>query len=182
MAVAIIAVDTWITHLPFSSPRPSSFGMIDGIFYGVVSGDGDNTGGNFTLNGQISFNRKEDWIYVIQNVSLSRNDVLAGENGFIVAATGPLIPTASAVANPSFHSADENMKDITNNVVTIFTPNSPAPFNGMPSFGDKKIAGPLALIAAGLETNTDAVTYQLSIWGFLITYRTFFRGVSPAVG
>lgn len=182
MAVAIIATDTWLSHLPFvGGPRRTSFGDVDGIFYGVVSGTGDGSGGNFTLNGNISFDKKEDWIYVIGGTSYSRNDVQTTVDAFEVIATGPLIPTTSAVANPSFH-AGALMKGIVNNAVTIRDQSLNQPYVGMPVFGDKRITGPLSMYAVGFENNNNAVVYQMSLWGWIIRYNSFFRDIPPSRG
>lgn len=184
MAVSITAEDSWITHLPFTGGRrQTTYGPVDGLFYGVIAGDGDASGGNVTLNGNVSFDRKEDWIYILQNVSTTFNTALAGVDAFIVAATGPLIPTPTAVANPAFHVGGE-MLNIVNNGVTIFTPTDAgqSPFKDLPVFGDKRIAGPLSLLAAGFEVNTNTVTYQLSVFGFLVRYQSFFRNLAPATG
>lgn len=184
MAVAIIETDTWLTHLPFvGGPRPTSYGLVDGIFYGLVAGDGAAGGGNVTLNGLVSFERKEDWIYVLQDVSSSHNSANSGDV-FSVHATGPLIPTgatATTVSNPSFHTGGVSFP-ITGNALSLSRPNTggPYPFKDLPIFGDKKIPGTLALSAVGWETNVDGATYQMSIWGWLIQYQSFFRNRPPA--
>jgi len=184
MAVAIIATDTWLSHLEFTGQRrQTEFGPIDGLFYGVISGNGDNTGGNFTLNGLVSFDRKEDWIYILKKVSLTRNSATANLNAFIVASTGPAIATGSAVANPSFHVAG-TMPFVTGNNITTLSTNQGGKsiFEDLPIFGDKHIAGPLALIAAGFDTNTDAITFQLSVYGWLIRFQSFFRNLGGDFG
>lgn len=184
MAVAIIATDSWINHLQFTgAQRQTNFGPIDGLFYGVISGTGDATGGNFTLNANISFDRKEDWIYVLQKVSASKNGVFT-EDVFVVAATGPLIPTDTAVANPSFHVGGVTQGIVNNAVTTVALASGGGAlgFEGLPVFGDKRIAGPLSMIAAGFELNSDGNVYQMSVYGWLIRYSGFFRGVAPSVG
>lgn len=182
MAVAIIATDTWIQHLLFTGTRQTVQGPADGMFFGVVSGDGDAGGGNVTLNGLISSERKTDFVYLTQGVSASINEATALD-AFIVMATGPKIPTASAVQNPSFHQGGV-MDAIANNAVSVYnrSDGGQSPFKDLITFGDPSIAGALALIAAGFGTNIDGVTYQLSVWGFLFRYGSFFRNVSPFVG
>jgi len=186
MAVAILETDGWIQHLPFQGgPRQTVEGPVDGIWYGLVSGDGDASGGNLTLNGRLSFERKEDWVYILKGFSASTNDVLNREM-FLQANTGPLIPTQSAVQNPSF-SFGGAIRGIDNNAIAIMTEAagaSPAmpPFPGLPIFGDKRIAGVFLMLAAGFAINTDTVSYQMSAWGWLVRYQGFFRNVSPPVG
>jgi len=184
MAVAVVATDTWLSHLEFTGPqRQTDFGPIDGIFYGVVSGTGDGSGGNLTLNGNVSFDRKEDWIYILKKVSASRTGIVALQTAFMVAATGPLIPTPTTVANASFHLGGIP-QDITNNALTVFplASGSQQLFDELPVFGDKRIGGPLSMMAMGWETNTNAAVYQMSVYGWLIRYQGFFRGVAPALG
>jgi len=184
MAVAVISTDTWIERLLFTGRRQTEMGPADGLFFGTLAGTGDASGGNLTLNGLISEQRKEDWVYQIKGLSASIN-AIAAQEAFIVAATGPLIPTGTTVANPSFHLSG-GMNAIPNNAVTTFGLNSGSGgkdiFTDLLVFGDKKIAGTLGLIAMGFETNTNLAIFQLSIWGFLFRYSSFFRNVSPSVG
>jgi len=187
MAVAIIRTDNWISHLEFTGGRrQTEFGPIDGVFYGLLAGDGDAGGGNFTLNGLISEDRKEDWIYILKRVSATENSATAARDCFVVAATGPIIPTdavATAVNNPSFHKGGV-MAVITNNAVDILNTNEGGAdqFLDIPLFGDKKLAGTLALIACGFSDNDNGATFQLSIYGWLIRYSSFFRNLSGSFG
>jgi len=184
VAVAVIATDTWLSHLEFTGGRrQTDFGPIDGVFYGVISGDGDASAGNFTLNGNVSFDRKEDWIYILKKFSLTRNDLPAGQVAFAVAATGPVIPTGSTVTNPSFHVGG-TLFEVTGNAVSVFDVNTGGgkQFEDIPIFGDKRLPGPLSMIAAGFQTNDNTVTYQLSVYGWLIKYQSFFRNLVPSTG
>ena len=183
MAVAILATDGWIQHLPFvGGPRPTEFGPVDGIWYGLVAGDGDASAGNVSLNGRLSFDRKEDWIYIFGGMTTTKNAV-AGEAVFTQINTGPLIPTgavATTVNNPSF-SIGGNADPVTGHALTTgdITSGGNDRRRGMPIFGDKRIPGIFLMLAAGWETNTDGATYQMSSWGFLIKYNSFFRDVPP---
>lgn len=182
MAIAHVRTDDWIQHLPFvGGPRPSPYGSVDGMFYGALSVAGDVSGGNLTLNGNLSEARKEDWVYIIGGTQYQKNTVLAGEQAFEIINTGPVTPTASAVVNPSF-PVGALMDDITNNAVTIGKNDTTKPFIGMPAFGDKRIAGVFSLYAVGFENNTDTVLHTASIWGWIIRYNSFFRDVRPSVG
>jgi len=183
MAVAIIATDTWIQHLLFTGgQRSTPFGMVDGIWYGLVSGDGDASGGNITLNGSLSFDRKEDWVYILGNISSSRNTATSTD-AFTQINTGPIIPTASAVTNPSFSVAGSPFAVVNNAIATTQqTTGGSDPRSGMPIFGDKRLAGTFLMCAAGYQDNVNGETYQMSVWGWLINYSGFFRGVRPEVG
>jgi len=186
MGIAHISIDGWIQHLPFvGGQRPSAYGPVDGIWYGLVAGDGDASGGNVTLNGSLSFDRKEDWVYILGAITASKNGSGEGEV-FLQANSGPLIPTdavATTVRNPSFSTGGQ-MLAIANNSVSLATSltGGAFPFAGMPIFGDKRITGTFLMNAAGFEINTDGATYQMSSWGFLIKYESFFRNVRPSVG
>jgi len=183
MAVAIIQTDTWIARLLFTGGRrDSDFGPADGVFYGVVSGDGDASGGNFTLNGLLSFEKKEDWVYLIKKVSVQTNDIRTTE-GFIVVSTGPQIITGSSVVNPSFQVGGD-FKNTTNNATSslALTTGSGDHFTDLLVFGDKKIPGSQGMIAAGLEGNVNGSTATLSVYGLLYRYSSFFRNVGNAFG
>jgi len=184
MAVAIVAIDGWIQHLPFEGgPRQSLAGPVDGVWYGVVSGLGDASGGNLTLNGQLSFDRKEDWVYVVEAQTITINTP-SDQEVFLQINTGPLIPTASAVVNPTMNWGG-SLRGIANNNVSVLADGSntgPFPFPGMPIFGDKRIPGVFLMAAAGFQSNTNGAIHTMSLWGWLIRYQGFFRNRSPARG
>lgn len=186
MAVAITATDGWIQHLPFvGGQRPSPYGQVDGIWYGLIAGDGDAGGGNFTINGRLSEDRKEDWVYLLGNISSSLNTD-SGQEGFTQVNTGPLIPTeatTTTVRNPSF-TVGGTFQGISNGAITTSQNVNGGidPRAGMPIFGDKRIPGIFLMLAALWQNNVDGTTYQMSAWGWLIKYESFFRNVRPAVG
>lgn len=181
MAVIETFVDTWLTHLPFvGGPRPSPYGPVDGIWYGLFAADGDASGGVVLLNGALSFDRKEDWIYILGLVDLQINSVLSN-NAFIGVNTGPLIPTPTVSRNPSFLLAG-GMNLALGLAKTAFGGNDQGqfPMAGMPIFGDKRISGNFSMIDTGVETNTNGAVYTVSSWGWLIRYNSFFRNVRAA--
>lgn len=184
MAVAILATDGWIQHLPFQGgQRPSPYGQVDGTFQGLIAGDGDATGGNLTLSGRLSFDRKEDWVYIVGGTHTRVNALISGDV-FEQLNTGPLIPT-SAVATTVTNATYEYgglAAAITANALTMTQSQGLAKVTGMPIFGDKKIPGIFLMYAAGWESNTDGATYVANIWGWIIKYESFFRNVRPQVG
>lgn len=184
MAVAHISTDGWIQHLEFvGGPRPTPYGPMDGVFYGLMAVDGDATGGNVTLNGRLSFDRKEDWVYIVGGSHTRANDLVGGDV-FEQVNTGPLIPTAAVattVTNPTFEFGGVVLP-ITGNALKFTPVIQQSKAVGLPIFGDKRIAGIFLMYAAGFEVNTNLVTYTAQIWGWLIKYSTFFRGVRPEVG
>lgn len=183
MAVALLETDSWIQHLVFTGPqRPTDFGPADGVWYGLLSVAGDASGGNVTLNGRLSEDRKEDWVYVPMASAIHRNSTTgATSNYFEQLNTGPLIPTSTAVNNPTFNYGGTGV-GITGNAITVQNTTQTKDFYGMPIFGDKRIPGIFLMYAVGFETNTDTVLYTASIWGWLFRYNGFFRGVAPSVG
>jgi len=183
VAVILDFADVWLVHLPFvGGPRPSPFGPVDGVWYGAFSADGDATGGVVRLRGDLSFDRKEDWVYILGAVN-SQVNVATAMDGFIVVNTGPRIPTATVVANPSFLVVGV-MAVATALLATSFNSNAGGmdPRSGMPIFGDKKISGDFAMMEAGFEVNVDGAVYTVSSWGFLIRYNSFFRNLPAGVG
>ena len=186
MAVAILATDTWITHLPFTGQRPSPFGPVDGIWYGLLAGDGAAGGGNFSLNGSLSFDRKEDWVYILGALETTTNQSIGGTDVLTQVNTGPLIPTgavATSVTNPSFMATGDAGAGGAATVTSAHRLNGGADYRaGLPIFGDKRIPGTFLMLAAAWGLNTDGATYQLSAWGFLIRYQSFFRDRPAALG
>lgn len=187
MAVAILATDSWIQHLPFVGGRRSSpFGEVDGVWYGLVAGDGDASGGNISLNGRLSFDRKEDWVYILGALETTTNQSLGGDDTLTQVNTGPLIPTAAVattVQNPSFMITGDAGPGAAGIVTSAHRANGGSDYRaGMPIFGDKRLDGIFLMLAAAWATNTDGATYQMSSWGFLIEYQSFFRNRPPSFG
>lgn len=184
MAVGILATDGWIQHLPFQGgPRPSPYGQVDGTFQGVIAGDGDASGGNITLSGRLSFERKEDWVYILGGTHTRANAIVTGDV-FEQVNTGPLIPTdavAVAINNATYEWGGATLP-IANNAISLSPSTGLAKATGMPIFGDKRIPGIFLMYAAGWETNTNGVTFSAQLWGWIIKYESFFRFVRPAVG
>lgn len=184
MAVAIVSVDEWLQHLVFVGRRPTPYGPVDGLFFGQVSGIGDASGGNFSLNGNISAKTKEDWLYIMMGVTPRLNAVGVAQTVLVQTNSGPLINLPGFAARAQTLSVVKDMVQATNNAVTALPWDGPQPWTGMPHFGDKKAdpTGVLQLVAVGFETNTNTVEYGVSVWGWLIRPSGFFRNVSPAVG
>lgn len=145
--------------------------------------DGDVSGGNVSLSGQLSFERKEDWVYILGNVSMSANTVSDIGDTLTQVNTGPLIPTLPGTTNPSFSIGGQS-RIIVNNAISVsqLVDGGADPRAGMPIFGDKRLSGAFLMIAGATEANIDGATYQLSAWGWLVNYSSFFRNVNPIVG
>lgn len=172
MALSQILVDTWVNHLQFLEPRPTENGLVDGVFYGVLSVAGDMSGGAVTQIGQFSVNRKEDWVYIMQGVSTERNSATNSDVGISVA-TGPLIPTVTAVNNAVFSRAGSS--DGVSGLGTLPLSAGQPPWKGMPCFGDKNIPGLFSILTAVWGTNSNTILYTTSMWGYLVRYQNFFR-------
>jgi len=184
MAVLFNRTDAeWIAHLPFSSgvQRPTPYGPVDGNFYGHMSVVGDATGGIVTINGILSFDRKEDWIYIMGGLNLERVNANPITMEFAIQ-TGPLIPSAGAAQrNPVFSMAGAPEPGVTRQSINDVNGQGGA-FVGLPFFGDKKVAGAINLVQAIFTQNTNTNVYNLSIWGWIVRYASYFRGVSPFIG
>jgi len=173
MAVTQTVADTWVNHLQFLEPRPTENGMVDGVFYGVLSVAGDASGGTLAQNGQLSRDRKEDWVYVMRGVNAQKNSATASDVAVSVA-TGPLVPTATAVNNAVFSRV--GLSDTINNLSSSDPlTGGKAPWEGMPCFGDKRISGNYGILTVTWTANTNTVIYTVSMWGYLVRYNSFFR-------
>lgn len=165
--------DDWISHLPFTGQRPTPYGPVDGIWYGLLSRDGDATAGTMTLQGSLTFARKEDWLYILMGCNISNNGATPTATSLTVN-TGPRIPTNTTIINPSFRMASNDFN--TDNLTAPLPFAAGAfPFTGMPIFGDKKIAGNFLMLDAVWELQQDLATYVVSAWGWLLRYNSFFR-------
>lgn len=182
MAVALIATDDWIQHLVFGGgPRPTPYGPMDGVFYGLMAVAGDATGGNVTINGRLSVERKEDWVYIVGGTHTRVNSALISGDNFEQINTGPAISTGVAVTNPTFEYGGLN-RNIGGNAVTFTPVDQHSKVVGMPIFGDRSIPGVFLMYAVGWETNGDTALYSAQMWGWIIRRQSFFRNVLPSVG
>jgi len=182
MAIAATRTDDWIQHLPFiGGQRPSPYGMVDGVFYGTLATTGDASGGNVTVNGRLSEEKKEDWVYIIGGTHARINGLIGGDV-FEQVNTGPLTPTdVLSITNPTFEWGGVNVQ-ITGNAVAFTPVVGQSKVLGLPVFGDKRIPGIFLMYAAGWETNSNTSLYSAQIWGWIIRYQSFFRNVSPQLG
>jgi len=183
MAIAVIETDTWIQHLEFvGGQRQTPYGPVDGLFYGTMAGTGDATGGNFTLNGRLSEERKTDRVYIFGGSHTRVNSEAVPGDVFEQVNTGPLSSTGVAsITNPTFESGGVRQV-ISSNAVSFPLVWTLDKCQGMPMFGDRNIPGVFLMYAAGWEDNVDTVLYSAQLWGWYIRYQGFFRGVSPNLG
>jgi len=183
MALVLTETNRWLQHLVFTGQRPSPFGPIDGLWFGAASRNGDASGGSLTINANLSFDRKEDWVYQLKGLSLQVNAV-AAMNMSVQVNTGPLIPTSSAVQNPSYGIVGVADSPGGGTLITTFprSTGGQMPWVDALLFGDKVITGDYTMIEATFGINTNGAAHSLFCWGFLFTYRSFFRQVPPSVG
>ena len=173
MTVTETRTNNWLEQLLFSTPRVIQGQEVDGLFYGNLGATGDGSGGDVILNGNVSFARKEDWIYEIQQVTPVR-DAQAATQVDLAFSTGPIIPSGGAgTAFPIFRWASP-MENGGSPSMGL-SPRETA-WHGLVVFGDKKISGDFTLVQATFGVNTNGGGYSMAIWGFLYRYATFFRG------
>lgn len=179
MSVSSNRLDDWVQHIAFvGDRRVTPFGPADGLWYGVLSIAGDATGGGVNLIGSLSPDRKEDWVYVVQGLSVVTNDDTVGDEIAIQVATGPLTPTESIITNAVFGLAGSMSRSTVNDLSTF--PNSETPpWQGLLCFGDKRIAGNYVWLTILMGTNTNLRIYTGSMWGWLFEYKSFFRNLPP---
>ncbi len=179
MAVDELVQDTWLAHLPYAGPpRDTQFGLMDGIFYGNLAVVGDGSGGNVSLTGELSRDKKEDWVYVLGGYSATRNTAIS-TNMSVLFTSGPRNQRVSGVGSAFQIFRIAGPISLGAGVATYPGGEQGAPFIGTPLFGDKKITAGHTLAAVEFGTNTSGTTYTFSMWGYLIKYATFFRGVPP---
>ncbi len=180
MTVTRTAIDTWIQHLPFATRRDSIYGGVDGIFYGHVAVLGDASAGAVHLHGLLSAARKTDWVYILGGTGGAINSGTDVMDALINISSGPAIPS---VAGNQFFSptvAQAPLIAATGlGLSTLLSPSGGPPFAGTPVFGDPHIAGDFNIFSVDFQTNVNGATYRSDIWGFLVTYQSFFRELVP---
>ena len=155
---------------------PTQFGEMDGIFYGNLGTVGDGSGGNVGLVGELSRDKKEDWVYVLGGYSATRNTAIA-TNMDMLFTSGPRNVATGGSAFQIFRMAGPI--SLGAGIGCYPGGDQNELFIGTPLFGDKKITAGHTLASVVFGTNTSGTTYTFSLWGYLIKYATFFRGVSP---
>jgi len=174
MAIQAIVIDTWLSHLLFNRPKLIEGQLVDGLWYGNLGVVGDASAGIVDILGQISFARKEDWLYQLVSWSLNRANTtpVRWQIGF---PSGPAIQTPVGIINNPFYSSSF----ITEQGASGLSANPPSSgglYKGQFLFGDKKIEGNYTMVNAICLTNTTGIAYQVSLSGFLYRYSDFFRG------
>ena len=184
MTVEITRVDDWLSHLAFSVPRPSAFGQVDGLFWGLLSIAGDASVGAVGMDGDVSEARKTDWVHILGGYSLRSPSTLSGL-GYVEFQTGPkIVGNAAGIDRPTFSSVGAMTRtNLSPDQMSTHTPSGGAqPWAGMPLYGDPALSGNYEMVHTMNNVNLDTALYTFSIWGFLVRYQSFFRGVPPALG
>jgi len=181
MSVEITRVDDWISHLAFSAPRPSPFGPVDGVFWGMLSIAGDASAGALAMNGDLSQERKTDWVHILAGYSLRKIAADAG-SAYAEFQTGPkIVGNAAGIDRPTFTATAplERMSQAGDQMATPHLLSGSQPFLGMPLYADPALTGAYEMVHASFNVNTDTILHTFSMWGFLVRYQSFFRGVPP---
>ncbi len=187
MSVAVDLSDSWINHLAFAQPRPSAYGLIDGVWSGILAVVGDATGGVTGFDGRLSRERQTDWIYVLGGYCL-RRPVNNGADVYIEFRSGPRVPqqVALGIDVPTYSVAGPMVVVApTGDPMATFpagVPGGDTPYLGMYLYGDPSLASTYDMVHAVMNDNVDTALNTLSLWGFMIRYQTFFRGTPPDRG
>jgi len=184
VSVEIARVDDWISHLAFSAPRPSTFGQVDGLFWGLLSVVGDATGGAVAVDGDLSEARKTDWVHILGGYSHRLVSGAAVPDGYVEFQTGPkIVGNAAGIDRPTFTAIGPfiRMNSSADQMAAQSLVSGAQPFLGMPLYADPALAGVYEMVHASVNANVDTALYTFSIWGFLVRYQSFFRGVPPAL-
>ena len=184
MSVSTARVDNWISHLAFASPRPSQYGQMDGLFMGLLSVEGDVSGGTVSLDGDLSEERKGDWVHILGGWCLRSPADVAGQGGYVEFQTGPkIVGDGDGIDVPTFTAVDSTIQrsGAAADPMSALNRTGLETYVGLPLYADPHVAGSYQMIHGNYEINTDGDLYTLSIWGFLIRYQSFFRGVPPGL-
>ena len=189
MSVSVDETDVWLQHLAFAAPRPSEFGPVDGLFYGLLAVNGDGSAGQVAMEGRVSQERKTDWIHILGGYNLRSPQGTTNMDAYVEFRAGPRIPqqVALGIDQPTFSVGSVAMSPaiVTGDNMLSFPPavsGGAVPFLGLPLYGDPAIKSTYDMVHCALQVNTDLTLYTFSLWGFLVRPQSFFRGVAPAQG
>jgi len=179
MTVTLNIIDTWLQHLPFTGPRPSLYGPVDGVWYGHAAVAGDGSGGQVHVHGIVSERKKTDWVYIMGGATGASSSSTAMD-ALVNVASGPLIPDLGVSIN-EFVSMTKAGALLGTNLGGFMPMSGSLMSSGMPVFGDPHISGDFNILSADFGVNVNAAVYRLDAWGFLVRYNSFFRGVPAAL-
>lgn len=184
MSVEIQRTDDWLSQLAFSSPRPSPFGLIDGLWWGMMSGNGDASGGVLAFDGDLSEARKTDWVRILGGWSVRSPSTTAVASCYIEFQTGPkIVGNQAGIDRPTFSAVGDmrEFPDSADPMISVTNAGSGQPLIGIPLYADPALPGPYELLHVSTDPNVNGKLTTVSLWGFLIRYQTFFRGIPPGI-
>jgi len=173
-----------ITLVPMKDLPPGLLGSPAGLFFLGMAATGDAGGGVVAMTGELTFDKKQEYIYEWQHVSVFTDSNLSnGDNGELTILSGPRIPNPAAnFTNPVYRELRVGTGSNTiGNTVWDFILGSKGN-KPIVSYGDKSLAGSFNLVAMVFGVNDLAVTYFVFAWGLYYRYQTVFRGVPVGVG
>lgn len=171
---------SWLTTIPLAGIPVRSLGQPAGIFTMGLSITGDGSGGLVVLEGDLSFNKKQEFVYEFSLIKAFA-DSLVDDDALLTVNTGPVIPTAvvAAFTNATYreHVAEAGAA----NIGISTWPFTLGSLGQAPLFvyGDKDLPGAFTVLQVAWDENVTNVAYFVFAWGFYYMYETFFRGVPP---
>lgn len=170
-------------HLPFGQPRPSPWGLIDGIFVASAAHPGSADLSD-VIQLELLFNQKADWVYIVQSVQLHRQQQLGS----------PWFASISIISAPSIPGTflTTQIRSVSGTWTRTTSLTAPSvgfpdgnigpwlPFKDMVLWGDQNIAGNYLVARCDINKfDTTNIDYSFQMTGWIVKTQTFFRGVVP---
>ena len=176
MAIAVAFDEQELVILAQRGMPAAKYGIPRGTWFWTGAVLGDASGGSLTMLFTLSVRVKTDWVLSLVNGSwLKNNSTAAGVK--LTWNSGPIFrdPLAALVTNPSWR---EQGAANTNAAEASFSPEISRD-ERLIAVGEPALAGGFTIAAWETDVNTDTVSYQVSMWGLVYDWKTFYRGQGP---
>lgn len=180
MSVLVTETDTWcVSTLFVGGPRVTPYGPMTGMWHGYIQAAGDNSGGTVMFVGAISNARKYDYVRMVEGVSLSHTEALSADNFTLDMNGGPRLNTDYAANQIPTYTISGDLREGVNRASWPGSQGGDFAFRGLPLYTETKSDLDYTMMTATFAQNSDNNVYRMAVWGWLLTYNQFYRGIRP---
>ena len=156
---------------------PGRYGTPRDTWFWTGAMKGDASGGLVDMVFQITESRKNDWVLSLMCGTALSTLLGAGDSSFTWN-SGPIFrdPYTTGVTNPSWREVGLRGRSSVA-AVTAFSPHI-AQDERLVAVGEPHITGNFSVAGWTWDDNVNLGVYQVSMWGLLYDWKTFYRGIS----